>query len=68
MVFMMVTRNDNVMPPFIVPHGFTLSTEAYIKCLEEVVLLWIEREPAGRSFVWQQDDAQSHKSRKRKFL
>ena len=44
MVFGMVTSNGDVMPPFFFAHGLRLNTEAYIKCLEEVVLPWIKRQ------------------------
>ena len=37
----------------------------YIKCLEEVVLPWIERVAAERTYVWQQDFALCHTSKRR---
>ena len=33
-VFGVVTSDDDVMPTFILPHGFTINTEAYIKWLK----------------------------------
>ena len=38
MVFGLVTSDGDIMPPFIFPHGLRFNTEAYIKCLEKVVL------------------------------
>ena len=40
-----------------------LNKETFIKCLEEVVLPWIERLAAGRPCVWQQDSAPCYTSR-----
>ena len=49
------------LSPFIFPYGFRLDTEVYIKFLEKVVLALIERVPAGRPYVKQQDCGMSHK-------
>ena len=43
MVFGLVTCNGGIMPPFFFPHGLRLNIEAYIRCLGEVLLLWIEK-------------------------
>ncbi len=51
MVFGGITREGDVRPPFIFPLRLRLNTETYLKCLEEVVLLWIERVVAGRPNV-----------------
>ena len=51
MMFGMVTSDSDVMPPFIFPHHFRLNAEAYVKCLEKVILTWIERVVAGRFCV-----------------
>ena len=42
--FGMVTSNGDLIPPFIFPYGIRLNKEAYIKCLEEIVMPWIKRE------------------------
>ena len=42
-VFGVVTNNDDMTPPFIFPFDLRLFMEAYIKCLEEVVLLRIKK-------------------------
>ena len=43
MEFGVPATDGDVMPSYIFPCGSRLKTEAYIKCLEEVVLSWIER-------------------------
>ena len=43
----MVSCDGDVMSSLIFPHSVRLNTEAYIKCLEEVVLAWIEWVAAG---------------------
>ena len=40
MVLWVVTSDGDIMPPCIFPHGRRLNSETYIKCLDEVVLLW----------------------------
>ena len=52
-VFEVVSSDGDVMPPLIFLPGLTPYTEAYLKCLEEVVLPWIEIVVAGRPYVWQ---------------
>ena len=44
MVFGIVTSDGDVMLPFIFSRGLSLNMETYIKCLEEVVLSWTEKE------------------------
>ena len=48
-----VTSDGDVIPLSVFPDGFRLNTEANIKCLEEVVLFWIERVANRRPYVWQ---------------
>ena len=52
MVFGKVTSDSDFMPTFIFPCGFRLNMEAYIKYLEKVVLLWIEKMAVGKPYVW----------------
>ena len=42
MVFGVVARDGDAIPPFIFPHDPRLNREAYIRCLEEIVLTWIK--------------------------
>ena len=59
MVFEIVT-NDDVIPPLIFPYVFRLNMKGFIKCLDEVVPVWIERVAAGSPYIWQQDSASYH--------
>ena len=63
-VFEVVTSDGDIMPLLIFPRGLRLNTEAYIKCLEEFVLTWIEKEAAGWLYSWPQESAPCHTSRK----
>ena len=51
-MFRVVTCDGDVMSPCIFPHDLRLNMETKIKCLEEVVLSWVERVAAGRHYVW----------------
>ena len=53
LVFGVVIRDGDIMHPFI-SHGLRLKIEAYINCLEEVVVPWIKILAAGRPYIWQQ--------------
>ena len=64
MVFRVPTRNDDDISLFIFPHCLRLSKEFCIKCLEEVVLPWIERGPYRGIYTWQQDSTPCHTSRR----
>ena len=64
MVFGVVTSEGDVMPPHIFPQGLRVNTEAYLEVLEAVVLPWIRETLGERPFVWQQDSAPCHTSRK----
>ena len=54
-MFSVVANDNDVMPPFIFPHGLRINTETYIKFLVEVLLPWLERVAAGRLYIWEQD-------------
>lgn len=64
MVFGVVSSEGDVMPPHFFPEGLRLDTDGYIRVLTEVVKPWIDRVAAGRPYVWQQDSAPCHTSRK----
>ena len=49
-VFKMITSDGDVEPPSVSLPGHKLKTEAYFKCLEEVVLHWIRKVTARRCF------------------
>ena len=50
LLFGVVTRDGDVMPPFILQHDLRLNTEANIRYWEEVVLAWIEKMTARLMF------------------
>ena len=64
MVFREVTSDSDVMSPFILLNGLTLNTETYIKCLTEVMLIYVERVAAGRPYACQHESAPNHASRR----
>ena len=64
MVFGVVTSDSDVMLTFIFPHGLRHNTKAYIKCLEEVQLPWIDSVATGRSYIWQQDSTSCYIGRR----
>ena len=64
MVFGVVSSEGDVMPPHFFADGLRLNTEGYIQVLSEVVKPWIDRVARGRPYVWQQDSAPCHTSRK----
>ena len=66
MVSGVVTSDNDFIPLFILPHGQTLNTKAYIKCPEELVLTWIKKVASGRLYVWQQYPEPCHRSREMK--
>ena len=54
MVFGVVTNNGDVICPFKFQFSFRFNSNAFVKYLEEVVLIWIEKVVAERPYVWQQ--------------
>ena len=64
MVFGVISSEGDVMPPHIFQQGLRLDTTGYIELLETVVKPWIDSVSAGRPYVWQQDSAPCHTSRK----
>lgn len=63
-MFGVTTSDGNTMLPFILLQGLRPNMEAYIKCLEEVVLLWVKKVAVERPYVWQQASAPCHTSRR----
>ena len=61
------TSNCNMIPPFIFTHSHWLNMEVFIKCLEGVVLIWIKKVGAGRSYIWQEDSAACHTCRRTQY-
>ena len=62
-----VISHGDFMSPVIFPHGPRLNTEAYIKCLEKRVRLWIDRVAAWRLYVCQQGSALFHTNKRTQY-
>ena len=64
MVFGVVTSDGDLRPTFIFSRDITLNTEANIKCLEKVVLLWIEKVTSSGNWIlhqyWQSENFCDH--------
>ena len=64
MVFGVISSEGDVMPPHVFEQGLRLNTDGYIDLLTNVVKPWILGVARGRPFVWQQDSAPCHTSRR----
>ena len=59
-----VSSEGHIMPPRIFEVGVKVNTKVYLDVLKSVVIPWCNRVAAGRPWVWQQDSAPAHKSKK----
>ena len=64
MVLAVVSSEGDVMPPFIFEKGVKLNSEVYIEVLNNVVKPWMHEVAKGRPYVFQQDSAPCHASKK----
>ena len=64
MVFGVVSSEGHVMLPYIFQKGLKVNMVEYHKVLEMHILPWIHKVADGRPYVWQQDSAPCHTSRK----
>lgn len=64
MVFGLVSSDGKKMPPVFVPSGVRINTEVYIDILAQKVKPWIEANYPDGTYVFQQDGAPCHTSRK----
>ena len=64
MVFGVVSSEGHIMPLYIFQKGLKVNMVEYLKVLEMHVLPWIRKVADGRPYVWQQDSAPCHTSRK----
>ena len=64
MVFRVVSSEDHIMPPHIFEVGLKVNTKVYLDVLKSVVIPWCNQVAGGRPWVWQQDSAPAHKSKK----
>ncbi len=64
-VFRLATSNSKIMPAHIFPDGLKVNTKVYVDLLEKVVLPWLAKTyPLGTKFMWIQDSAPAHISKK----
>ncbi|QQP36730.1 Uncharacterized protein FKW44_021914 [Caligus rogercresseyi] len=63
-VFGIISSDGDVMPPHFFPKGLRLDSEEYVALMRDVVAPWIKKVAAGRPYVFQQDSAPCHTSRK----
>ena len=64
MVFEVISSEGHVMPPHIFEAGLRVTSEIYLTVMKEVVLPWIKKVAKDRPWVWQQDSAPCHVSKK----
>ena len=63
-VFRVVSSEGHIMPPHIFEVGLKVNNKVYLDVLKSVVILWCNRVAGSRPWVWQQDLAPAHKSKK----
>jgi hypothetical protein len=59
-----VSNKGDVMPPHIFEAGLRVDTKIYLDVLTNVVKPWMDEVAAGRPYIWQQDGAPAHTSKK----
>ena len=64
MIFGVVSSEGHIMPPHIFEIGLKVNTKVYLDVLKSVVIPWCNQVASGRAWVWQQDSAPAHKSKK----
>ncbi len=64
MVLGVVSNKGDVMPPHVFETGFRVNTNVYIDVLTNMVKPWMDGVAAGRPYIWQQDGAPAHTSKK----
>ncbi|MCP3661159.1 MAG: hypothetical protein GY696_01480 [Gammaproteobacteria bacterium] len=64
MVLGVVSSEGHVMPPHIFEKGLKINTEVYLDVLKKVVVPWCQQVAGDRPWVWQQDSAPAHMSKR----
>jgi hypothetical protein len=64
MVLGVESNKGDVMLPHVLKAGLRVNTDVYIDLLTNVVKPWMDRVAAGRPYIWQQDGALAHTSKK----
>lgn len=63
-VLMVISSEGHVMPPFFFEKGQAVNTEVYLNVLKDHVKPWIIKIVGNRPYVFQQDGAPAHTSRR----
>ena len=64
MVFGVVSSEGHIMPPHIFQVSLKVNTKVYLDVLKSMGIPWYNQVTGGRPWVWQQDLALAHKSKK----
>ena len=64
MMLGVIASDGNRMPPYWFPKGLRVGTEEYLDVLQTVVKPWLDAQYPEGNYVFQQDSAPSHKSKK----
>ncbi len=64
MVLGVISNKGDVMPPHIFAKGLKINTDEYLKVMEDVVKPWMDQVAAGCRYVFQQDGAPAHNSKR----
>ena len=63
MVFGVVSSKGHIMPPHIFKVSLKVNTKVNLDVRKSVVIPWYNQVAGGRSWLWQQDSAPTHKSK-----
>ena len=64
MVFGVLSSEGHIMPPHIFEVGLKVNIKVYLDVLKTVVIPWCNQVAGYRHWLWQQDSAPAHKSKK----
>ncbi len=64
MVLGVMSNGGDVMPPHIFPMGLRVNTDEYLDVMKTVVKPWMDQIAGNRHYVFQQDGAPAHNSKK----
>ena len=64
MVFGVVSSEGHIMPPHNFEVSLKFNTKVYLVMLKSMVIPWCNQVAVGRPWVWQQDSAPTHKSKR----
>jgi hypothetical protein len=64
MMLGVIASDGKRAPPIFFPEGIKVNTEAYLALLKSKVLPWLKRNYPDGNYIWQQDGAPAHTSKK----